>query len=116
MLGLNTEQRFCAEKTLAAGDASKELVAANAAVQIVVTYVHSVGLVAAVAQTVYVGDSSGTVKVLSLPASIPVLGQEHTIGPLTEGIKLTKGESLTIIPAIAGPSIHVVVEGYLLRS
>jgi hypothetical protein len=115
MLGLVTEQRFCVEATLLASEASHALVAADANVQLVVTYVHTVGMVAADAHTLRVGDSSDTVNVLELPSSIPVLGQEHTVGPLTEGVALTKGEALGIYVSGAGPSVHCVVEGYKLR-
>lgn len=106
-------QRFCVQNTLAVGDATKVLIAAVTGVQYFVTAVCATCLVSA-AQSVYVGDSSGTVKALSLAASFPAHSQAFT--QLNEGLALTSGQALSITPAAAGPSFHVVVEGYLKRS
>lgn len=105
-------QRFCTEETLAVGDASKTLMAAVTGVTYYVTAVCATCLVSA-AQAVYVGDSSGTQKALSLPASFPANSQAFT--QLQEGLALTLSEALVIKPAAAGPSFHVVVEGYSKR-
>lgn len=106
-------QRFCVQNTLAAGDATKVLMAAVSGVQYFVTAVCVTCLTSA-AQAVFVGDSSGTVKALSLAASFPANSQAFT--QLNEGLPLTISEALSITPAAAGPSFHVVVEGYLKRS
>ncbi len=105
-------QRFCTQNTLAVGDATKVLMAAVSGVTYFVTSVCVTCLVSA-AQTVYVGDSSGTVKALSLPASFTAGAQAFT--QLLHGLQLTKSQALSITPAAAGPSFHVVVEGYLKR-
>lgn len=113
-LPFELRQRFCVQATLATGDASKTLVDVGAGVTIVVTSLNVMGMVAA-AQVLYVGDTSGTVKVASYPASHPAVGVSRQI-ELKEGLKLTEGEDLIIKPAAAGPSVHVVAEGYLLKS
>lgn len=108
-------QPFVAEVTLGAGDATKTLKAATTGVSYVVTGVYATCLVSA-AQTVFVGDSSGTVKALSIAASFTLHNQVRT-GPLNRaGLVLTEGEALIVKPAAAGPSFHVVVEGYLKKS
>jgi len=112
MLNFESEQRFCVQATLAAGDATKTLKAAIAEEQLVVTSVVVTGLTPA-AQLLYVGDVSGAVKALSLAASLAANAQVSL--QLIEGLKLTKGEDLIIKPAAAGPSVHVVAEGYILR-
>lgn len=105
-------QRFCVQNTLAAGDASKTLMAAVSGVRYYVTAICATCLTSA-AQSVYVGDSSGTVKALSLAASFAQHSQAFT--QLQEGLALTLSEALVIKPAAAGPSFHVVVEGYSKR-
>lgn len=106
-------QRFSVQVTLAAADASKTLVAADPTVQIAVTHLSITGITAA-AQTMFIGDSSATNKVISYPNSQPSVGTHHEVD-LTEGLRLVKGEALIIKPNNPGPSIHVVAEGYLLR-
>ena len=112
-LPFDTEQRFCVQATLGTGDSSKVLKAAAANEQIVVTDVWLTSLTSA-AQVQYVGDESATVKALSLAASITAGVQAHL--RLKQGLALTIGEDLIVKPAAAGPSVHVVAEGYILRS
>lgn len=106
-------QRFSVQATLGTGDASKTLLAGAAGVTIVVMCVKALCLVSA-AQAVYVGDTSGAVKAISLAASYTLHASNDL--QLLEGLRLTEGESLIIKPAAAGPSFHVVAEGYLLKS
>lgn len=106
-------QRFCEEVTLGAADASKTIKAAVTGVQYFVTSICATCLVSA-AQTVYVGDSSGTKKALSLASNFPAHSQAFT--QLNEGLGLTVGEAIIVKPAAAGPSFHVVCEGYLKKA
>lgn len=112
-LPFEIRQRFAVAATLDTGDASKTLINIGAGVTIYVTNILMIGLVAA-AQVLYVGDTSGTVKVLSVAASWPA--NTHIDAQFGQGLALTEGEDLIIKPAAAGPSVHVVVEGYLLKS
>lgn len=113
MLPVERYQRFCVEKTLGTGDASVTLVTGGSGIIIVVTNIVLTCITAA-AQTAYVGDTSGTVKALSIGASFTAHAQ--AIVQLLEGLQLTSGENLIVKPAAAGPSFHVVAEGYLLKS
>lgn len=106
-------QRFCEETTLGAAETTKTIKAAVSGVQYFVTSVIATCLTSA-AQAVYVGDSSGTKKALSLAASFPAHSQAAV--QLNEGVGLTISEALIIKPVAAGPSFHVIVEGYLKRS
>jgi hypothetical protein len=114
MLPSELYQGFCVEKTLGTGDASKELIAAEAGVTICVVAATLISLVAA-AQAIYVGDTSGNVKALSVAASMTANLAVMT-GPHPYGLQLTKGEALIIKPAAAGPSVHVSISGYKIRS
>ena len=111
MINFEKYQRFSVQDTLLIGDATKTLFALTAGRQIFVTACVVTGIVAA-AQTVYVGDTSGTVKVVSLAASFPVHSQADRY--LTQGLGLTVGEALIVKPGAAGPSVHVVCEGYVI--
>lgn len=104
--------RFCVQQTLLAADASKTLVAATAGKTIVVTRVVLTGIIAA-AQAVYVGDTSGTVKFLDVPASAPAVGLQ-ILGMVEEGLRLTVAEAFIIKPVAAGPQIHCLAEGYII--
>jgi hypothetical protein len=109
---LEIEQHFSVEKTM--DGAATTLVAAETAVTLVVTSVIVTALTPA-AFAMYVGDSSGTVKVLRLPASKPDAGNQAAI-QLVHGIQLTKGEALVAAPETpGGPVVHVVVEGWKIR-
>ncbi len=113
MLPFERYQRFSVQNTLAAADSTKTLLAGGAGITIVILSVTVTGLTAA-AQAVYVGDTSGTVKALSFGVSLAVNAQLAV--QLVEGLRLTEGEDLIVKPAAAGPSVHVVAEGYLLKS
>lgn len=106
-------QRFCKEVTLGTGDAVKEIMPAEAGVTYFVTNGRIHCLVSA-AQAVYVGDNDATNKAFSVAASFPVNSQVSL--NLAEGLSMKTGQSLVIKPAAAGPSFHVVIEGYLTRS
>lgn len=108
------EQKFTVQATLAATDASKVLRAGVAGETIVVTSVILTSITAA-AQVLYVGDEAGTVKALSLPASKPDAGNQASL-QLVNGLAITAGDDLIIKPAAAGPSVHVVAEGYIRRA
>jgi hypothetical protein len=114
MLEFEMEQKFSAQGTLAGADTSLTLKSASSVETLVVTSVILTTLTAG-AQALYVGDESGTVKVLSLPASKPDAGNQASI-QLLNGIALTKGEDLIVKPAAAAPNCHVVAEGYIRRS
>jgi len=110
---IETEQTFTTQQTLGAGDATKTLVAAESGVRFVVTAV-ILTIITAAAQTLYVGDSSGTVKAISIAASAPA-NTQYVI-QLVRGLELTSGVALIIKPAAAGPSVHCVVEGWKKRA
>ncbi len=106
-------QTFSVQNTLGTGDASKMLLDVGPGVTIVVMNMSLIGLTPA-AQALYVGDTSGNVRALNVAASFPAHGQLGL--QLIKGLPLTEGEDLIIKPAAAGPSVHVVAEGYLLKS
>lgn len=112
MLPVERRQRFCKALILGTGDASTEVMPAISDVTYHIVNVIATCLTSA-AQSMYVGDSSGTVKALALAASFPLHGQAAS--QLLEGLALTVGESLVIKPSAAGVSYHVVVEGYLVK-
>jgi hypothetical protein len=118
MIGMNTEQRFCVVGRLLDPDPGPVvLLPADPAVQLVITSARLQGAGVLSMETVHVGDESGTVNVFHMPSTVPDRGDEFRVGPLTEGIKLTKGEALVIRVNVGwSPSVHVVVEGYKLRS
>ena len=107
---LETSQPFCVQATLGTGDATQTLRAAIAGVTFVVTSVTMTILVSG-AQAIYVGDSSGSKKALSIAASATLHAQ--FVMQAAFGLELTIGEALVIKPAAAGPSAHVVVEGWI---
>lgn len=109
----DSNQRYCVEKTLGTGDTSKELMPAVTGVTYFVTNARIHCLVAA-AQTVFVGDADGTNKAFNLPASFPI--HSFVTLNLLEGLSMKAGQALIIKPAAAGPSMHVVVEGYLTKA
>lgn len=110
---MEREQKFCVSGTLGTGDASVTLKAAVAGFSYYITGVILTSLTAA-AQALFVGDSSGTVKAISVGASFTAHAQARMY--VREGLKLTAGEAILVKPAAAGPSVHVVVEGYLIRN
>lgn len=112
-LPVEQRTRFSKSVTIATGDTSKEIMAADSATTYYVMNCVMTCITSA-AQAVYVGDSSGTVKALSLASGFPQHSQASV--QLLEGLKLTAGEALVVKPAAAGVSFHVVVEGYLTKS
>lgn len=113
MLPREKNPRFCVQVTLAAVDTVQILQAAVTNRIYVVTRYVITGIIAA-AQTLYLGDTSGTVKVVNLPVSIPAAGQQLT-AEMEQGLPLTVSQALVIQPAAAGPSVHVLVEGYYIN-
>lgn len=109
-----TRKLWQAEITLLVGDATKTLVAAPAGTtaspetKIVVTHMVARVLVSA-AQAVDI--KIGTVNVRRLAVSEAV-GTESFMGPMINGIEGQALQPLTIVPTAAGPSVHVVAEGY----
>lgn len=105
-----TAERFSFEVTALAGDATKVLLAAKANRRPVVTYCHVIGLIAA-AQAFDIQSSDGAVNVIRVGASLAV-NAELFYGPLVEGVVLPIGTGIRYQPAGAGPSVHIVCEGY----
>ena len=111
MLGFEKYRKFCAQNTMLAADTVKTIQAGGAGIQIVLTRAFVICLTAA-AQTVYVGDTSGNQKILSLPASYPVNSEAWAI--LDIGLALTVGDDAVIKPAAAGPSFFCILEGFFI--
>ena len=109
-----TRKLWQAEITLLAADTTKTLLAAPAGsttspeTKIVVTHIVAHVLVSA-AQAVDI--KIGSVNVRRLAASEAV-GAETFFGPMINGIEGQALQALTIVPAAAGPSVHVIAEGY----
>lgn len=99
---------WSAEVTLAASDTTKTLLAAKTGRVPVMTHMIARILVAA-AQTVDI--ACGTVKYKRFGASEAV-GTEAFLGPMEYGLPGVSGTAIVITPAAAGPSVHVVAEGY----
>jgi hypothetical protein len=106
-------QPWSAEATLGTGDATKTVKAAPGAGKRIVVTGYTWSVLVSAAQAVDVEDSSGTVHVLRLPASPGVVQGSYTF---EAGLELTVNEALVITPAAAGPSVHVVAEGYIKPS
>lgn len=107
---LDNLERWSAEVTLAAADATKTLLAAKAGRVTVVTHLVSHVLVAA-AQAVDI--KMGTVMIRRVAISEGV-GSESFIGPMDYGLPGPVSTAITIVPTAPGPSVHVVAEGYYL--
>jgi hypothetical protein len=103
---------WSAEITLGAADTTKTLIAAPAAPYatrtLYVTHIHATSLISA-AQAVDI--KIGSTNLIRLAASWAV-GNETFLGPMIRGLRGQPGQALTIVPAAAGPSIHVIAEGY----
>lgn len=110
MLPQESKEGWSAEITLGAADTTKTLLAAPTGQRkaIVVTHLVAHVLVSA-AQTIDI--KVGTVVIRKLGASAGV-GVETFVGPMVKGLFGQAGQALTIVPAAAGPSVHVVAEGY----
>jgi hypothetical protein len=107
---LDNKERWSAEVTLLAADTTKTLLATPTGTRktIVVTHVVAHCLVSA-AQAVDI--KIGSVNVRRLAASEAV-GSESFLGPMDYGLIGQAASAMTIVPAAAGPSWHVVAEGY----
>lgn len=112
MLPVETWQRFSTVAVLTAAQTSVVVMPGVTGYQYVIINGTLTCLVSA-AQGVYLGDSSGTVKPMQAAASFAANAQLAL--QLLEGIKLTKSETVILKPDAAGPSIHAVVEGYILK-
>lgn len=112
-LELLSEQAFTVQATLAAADTTKTLKITAADERAVITSVILTSITAA-AQTLFVGDESGTVKAISIAASLTANLQISC--QLVRGLRLTVGEDLIIKPAAAGPAVHVVAEGWIEKA
>lgn len=105
-----TRKLWQAEITLLAGDATKTLLAAPVGPETKIVCTHMVArIITSAAQAVDI--KIGTVNVRRLAASEAV-GTESFLGPMINGLEGQAGQALTIVPAAAGPSVHVVAEGY----
>jgi hypothetical protein len=105
-----TKKRWSAEITLGAADTTKTLVAAPGLGTTAIVCTHLVArILVAAAQDVDI--KIGSVNLRRLKAS-EVVGTESFFGPMIQGIVGQAGQALTISPAAAGPSVHVVAEGY----
>lgn len=93
-----------------AADANKTALAAKAGRTTVITHYRARILVSA-AQAVDI--KIGTVNICRFAAS-EVVGTESFMGPMDFGLIGQAATALTINPAGAGPSIHLVAEGYYL--
>lgn len=94
--------------TMAAGDATKTLVAAKTNRRIVTThFVYHVLTTAAQSVTV----AAGAMEVMKIGVSLAV-GSEGFLGPMDQGLGGDRGSALIATPSAAGYAIHFVAEGY----
>jgi hypothetical protein len=109
---LDNYERWSAEITLGTGDTTKTLLAAPTGTRKAIVVTHCVAhVLVAAAQAVDI--KIGTVMVRRLGVSEAV-GNESFVGPMDYGLIGQAATALTIVPAAAGPSVHVVAEGYYL--
>lgn len=101
---------WSAEVTMAAGDATKTILAAKTGKKTVVTHL-VYHVITSAAQAVDI--AIGTMNVKRIAASEAV-GSEGFIGPMDYGLVGASGTALVATPAAAGPAIHFVAEGYYL--
>lgn len=113
-MGFPQEQyeQWSAEATLLVGDATRALLAGKAGFTPFATHVTAMSLVAA-AQAIDIKSGAQVIK--RLPATFPV-GNEAFAGPMFRGIKGISGAGIDIVPAAPGPSVHVVAEGYWMKT
>lgn len=103
-------EKWSGEITLGIADATKTHTAAPTGNRKAIVCTHLIARVlVAAAQDVDI--KIGTVLLKRIKAN-EVVGTEAFLGPMVEGLKGQAGQPLTIVPAAAGPSIHVVAEGY----
>lgn len=111
----DTRKLWSAEITLGAADTTKTLVAAPspslaAGPETTIVVTHMVTrVITSAAQAIDI--KIGTVNVKRLGVSEAV-GSESFLGPMVLGIVGQALQPLTIVPAAAGPSVHVAAEGY----
>lgn len=106
-------QAWSAQVTLLAADTTKTLKAApGAGASLVVTDLACTSLTSHAATT-DIEDTSGTVEAMRI-ATTATVNQRH-VTSLSQGLPLTANEALIIKPSAAGPSLHCVAEGYILR-
>lgn len=105
--------RWSSQITLGAADTTKTVQAAPGAGKRLVVTAYMMTVVISAAQSVDLEDTSGTVEVAKMAASLAA-GTQFRSPTLDEGLKLTVNEALLIKPAAAGPSVHVWAEGYIL--
>lgn len=104
-------QQWQSQIVLGAGDATKVLKAApGAGKRLVVTKLWANVLVSA-AQPVDIEGSDGTDELIKFAASAAVGTQASR--EFDEGWALAQNIGLRIQPGAAGPSVHVVAEGYI---
>jgi hypothetical protein len=102
---------FCVEATLGTGETTHTLKAAPGVnLALYVTALYATVLTAA-AQVIDIEAAGAGVKVLRLAASVTKDNMFQI--QLTRGLKLTSNTALVVTPGAAGPSIHVVAEGYI---
>lgn len=99
---------FSFSVSLAAGDATKTLVAARTGRCIVITHL-VYDVITSAAQLVTV--AAGTTVVKRIAPSVAV-GAEGFVGPMDYGLVGQSGSALVATPAAAGPAIDFVGEGY----
>jgi hypothetical protein len=108
---INAFEKWSSSGILLAADANKNIMAAAALTgtrkRFVITFLHLLSVVAA-ANAVQV--TIGTVVIADLPASWPV-GSEFFF-ELNKGLRGDAASGIVITPAVAGPRIHWVAEGY----
>lgn len=105
-------QPWSAAVAFAAGDASKDIKAANtnALIALVVTDL-TVIITTAAAQAIDIEDNAtSAIEVAKFAASLAV--GVHRVFNLTKGIQLTPGKKLIYKPAAAGPAGFIIAEGY----
>lgn len=94
--------------TMAAGDATKTLLAAKSNRRIVTTHLVYHVLTTA-AQSVDVAAGATIVKRIGVSEAV---GSEAFLGPMDYGLRGDVGAALIATPSAAGYAIHFVAEGY----
>lgn len=106
----DNQEPWALSVTMAAGDATKTLLAARAGLKIVVTHL-VYHVITTAAQTVTVAAGSTDVKKVGASEAV---GSEGFIGPMEYGLIGQVGQALIATPSAAGYAIHFVAEGYYL--
>lgn len=111
MLPFERYQRFTTAGVLTTGQAQLDLMPAATGYTYAVVNASIVCLVQAAKET-YLGDSTAAKKAMIAPASVTT-GYQDKLNLSGEGFKVTKSDTLVLKPESAGPSFHVIVEGYI---